>query len=349
MKLFFRMEVVLLALLTPSIAQVASHQPTGMKTMMSATGSGGNAASVVPGFQVVGKPVVRINGVELTDRDLMREMLQMFPYARVHNGFPKAQEPEIRRGALSMIEFEELVYQEAQRRKMDIPVATVNRGVAAYRKKFESDEQFRQYLKEEMGGSMQQLRKQVRRSLLIDALLKAEILQKSVVTVAEAHDFYQKNIRAFSYGDTISLQTISIMPAADASPEVKQKARKRAEEILKQAKATKSYEEFGLLAEKVSEDDFRVDMGDHKAVPSDKLPDEVVRAAKTMRPGQVSDLIQAGSFYFCFRLNAHETGGRTTFAQARTRLLSDLRKTKSNELRKKLDAQLRSRAKVEEL
>jgi parvulin-like peptidyl-prolyl isomerase len=293
---------------------------------------------------------VRVNGVELTDRDLMREMLQIFPYARAHkNGFPKAQEPEIRKGALSMIEFEELVYQEAQRRKMEIPPATVSRGVAVYRSKFESEEQFQQYLKDEAGGSMQQLRKAVRRSLLIDALLRIEIDQKSAVTVADARDFYQKNVKSFAHGSTISFQTISIMPAADASPDAKQKAHKRAEEILKQAKATKSYEEFGLLAEKVSEDDFRVDMGDHKAVSSDKLPDEVVRAAKAMHPGQVSDLIQAGSFYFCFRLNAFEPGGRTTFVQAKPRLLVDLRKLKGNELRRKLDAQLRSHAKVEEL
>jgi hypothetical protein len=33
---------------------------------------------------------------------------------------------------------------------------------------------------------------------------------------------------------------------------------------LRQAKETKSYEDFGLLAEKISEDDFRVNMGDHK-------------------------------------------------------------------------------------
>ena len=36
---------------------------------------------------------------------------------------------------------------------------------------------------------------------------------------------------------------------------------------LQQAKATKSAEEFGLLAEKISDDDYRVMMGQHKPVP----------------------------------------------------------------------------------
>src|SRR5438270_13814855 len=64
--------------------------------------------------QVAGRPVARVNGAVLTDRDLLREMYSIFPYARQHNGsFPKAMEADIRKGALKMIEFEEMVYQEA--------------------------------------------------------------------------------------------------------------------------------------------------------------------------------------------------------------------------------------------
>jgi hypothetical protein len=39
------------------------------------------------------KPVARVNGTVLTDRDLLREMFTIFPYARQHNGgVPKAME-----------------------------------------------------------------------------------------------------------------------------------------------------------------------------------------------------------------------------------------------------------------
>ena len=48
-------------------------------------------------------------------------------------------------------------------------------------------------------------------------------------------------------------------------------ARKKADDALKQAKATKTYEEFGILAEKISEDDYRVMMGDHHKVDRAKL------------------------------------------------------------------------------
>ncbi len=74
----------------------------------------------MPPLQVSDKPVARVNGAVLTDRDLLREMFTIFPYAHQHNGFPKAQEAAIRQGALEMIIFEELVYQEAVRRKLTV-------------------------------------------------------------------------------------------------------------------------------------------------------------------------------------------------------------------------------------
>jgi len=345
--LLFCTTALFFAALSTASAQVASHQPTGMKMNPAPASTG--AAPAVSSMQVSGKPVVRINGVVLTDRDLLREMFDLFPYARLHNGFPMAEEPEIRRGALSMIEFEELVYQEAERRKMTIPAARITQAEGVYRRKFQSEEEFSQYLKDEQGGSEQRLRRQIRRSLLIDALLKLEVNSKSAVTLAEVRDYYEKHPQLFAHGETFAFQTISIMPAENASAEVKQNAKKKAEEMLKKAKATKSYEEFGLLAEKISEDDFRVNMGDHKEVAREKLPDEVVRAAKGMHPGQVSDLIQAGSFYFCFRLNAHVPAGRKKFAEVKSELTSNLQKGKKDGLRKNLNAKLRTNAKVEEL
>jgi len=292
---------------------------------------------------------VRINGAVLTDRDLLREMLAMFPYARLHNGFPKSQEAEIRRGALQMIEYEELVYQEAERRKMTIPAARLDKAEAEYRAKFSSDEDFNEYLKTELNGSRQLFRRQIRRSLLIDALLKTEIGDRSKVSLAEARAYYDKNPKLFQHGELFAFQTISIMPPENASPDVKQQARQRAEDALKQAKATKNFQEFGLLAEKLSEDDYRVNMGDHKVVEREQLPQEMVQPALAMQPGQVSNLIQIGSFYLFFRLNAHVPAGKVKFEEVKDRLLKDLEKNKYERLRADLDKRLRQHAKVEEI
>jgi len=79
--------------------------------------------------QPADKPVARINGTLLTDRDLTREMYTLFPYARQHGGdIPAELMPQLRAGALKMIEFEELVYQDAVRRGVTVPPAKLQKA-----------------------------------------------------------------------------------------------------------------------------------------------------------------------------------------------------------------------------
>jgi len=68
--------------LSAASAQVPSHAPTAVANTTSAQTSP---------LQPSDKPVARVNGAVLTDRDLLREMYAIFPYAQQHNGFPKAQ------------------------------------------------------------------------------------------------------------------------------------------------------------------------------------------------------------------------------------------------------------------
>jgi len=351
----WKRQILALAALTVStaLAQVASHEQTPVQPVVAATSAPAAtptpSPSLSPVWQVTDKPVVRVNGTELTDRDLLREMLTIFPYARQHNGFPKAEEPKIRMGALKMIEFEELVYQEAQRRQLTVPPAKLQKAYTDFRAQFPGDEAFNDYLKTDMKGSRQVLRQKIRRSLLIEALLKSDVEDKSKVSLAEAQAYYDKNPDYFLYKESFAIQTISVMPPEKASDSEKKESRKHAEDVCKQAKATKTYSEFGLLAEKVSEDDFHVNMGDHHAVEREKLPPEIVKAADAMQPGQVSDLMQLGSFYTCFRLNAHTPAGKFTFDQVKDVLRQQLQKDKYERLRAGLDKKLRQNAKVQEL
>ena len=137
------------------------------------------------------------------------------------------------------------------------------------------------------------------------------------------------------------------MPPQNATPEQLKEALKKAQEAVKEAKTTKTYQDFGLLAEKISEDDFRVNMGDHHSVEKAKLPPQVVKEFLTMKPGQVSDLIQIEQAYTIVRLNAHTPAGKQSFDQVKAKLQTDMQKAKYEQLRVALDKRLRSSAKVE--
>ena len=331
-------------------AQVASHASTPSAKVMPAKASASTAKSTIP--QVSDKPVAKVNGSVLTDRDLLREMYAIFPYAQQHNGFPKNQEASIRQGALEMIIFEELVYQEAVRRNVVIPPQQIKAAELVFQRSFGSPDKYKEFLKVEMQGNPELVRAKIRRSMMIEAVLKSEIDSKSTVTMAETRAYYDKHPARFEQPESYAIQTISILPPRNLDPaklsaQQKSDLHKRAEDALRQAKATKSYQDFGLLAEKISEDDFRVNMGEHKAVKLDELPPDVAKALARMKVGAVSDLFQVQDAYTIIRLSSHTPPQKMSFEQVKKPLQEELQKSKYEQTRSNLAKQLKSKAKVE--
>ncbi len=328
--------------LVSSQAQVPSHAPTVFNQAPQS-----KRAIAAPNASA--KPVARVNGSILTDADLVREEYTIFPYARQHEGLPKDLAPQIRDGALKMIIFEELAYQEALRRKMTVPGSKLQSNEAEFRKQFATPDQFNAFLQSEFHGSQELLRQKIRRSLLIDAFLQAEVESKSTVTAAEAKAYYDKNPARFERPDMFTFQSLSILPAPNANAAQLKEGYERAENALRQAKATKSAQEFGLLAEKVSDDDYRVVMGQHKPVAGNELPPVVVKTLLMMKPNDVSGVIQVEQAYTIIRLQEHKPAGKAKFEEVKSQLQTEMQEKKRNRLRSNLDKQLRQTAKIEEM
>lgn len=329
----------------PIRAQVASHEAT-LKT------PGAPAGNVIYGplDAPIGKPVANVNGAVLDDRDLAREMMNVFPYAKQHGGrFPKEAEPEIRKKALRNIEFEELAYQEARRRGMSVAPAKLDKAVRDFRAQFDTPAQFEQYLKAEQKGSMPRLRNKIERAILIDQILRAEITNKAGLSAAQLRAFYDQNPDRFRKPDAVSIQTITIAYGDKPSAADKKAARQRAEDALKQARQTKDYEGFGMLAEKISMDDWRVMMGDHKWLHRGRMPKQVEAVVFAMKAGQVSDLIDTGDSFCIARVNGIEPSHLVPFDEIKSQLKKDLEEQNKDKQRLALETRLRKNAKIEEL
>jgi len=336
MKLRFRICVPLLCALTSAAQLPSSHAPTVA------------AASAPPSSAA--RPVARVNGAILTDRDLMRQMINDFPYAKQHgNRFPKELEADIRASALRKIEFEELIYQEARRRKLSVSPSRLAQATREFKKQFPTAADFEEYLRLEQGGSQEQLRSRIKRAILIDEVLTTDVTRKAALSAAELRAFYDKNLDHFRKPESVSIQTISLVIPDTATEKEKSEIRKRAEEAWRQAKTTQDYEGFGVLAEKVSEDDWRVMMGDHKSVHRGRMPPEVEKAVFSMKVGEVSDLIRTENSWCIARLNAREESRLVPFDEIRPKLKKDLETQKAEALRAALETRLRKGAKVEEL
>jgi parvulin-like peptidyl-prolyl isomerase len=147
----------------------------------------------------------------------------------------------------------------------------------------------------------------------------------------------------------VSFQSISIVPPANSSPEVQAEARKRAESALKDAKAADTYEKFGLLAEKISDDDFRVNMGFRKPFDISKLPPSIADKLKSMKAGEVSGIIAIDGGFTILRLIQLDPPETRKFTVVSGELKKNLQRQKQEELRASLNERLRTKSKVEEL
>ena len=338
MKTSLNIGILLVLAVTPVWAQVSSHSP-----MVSQRPSAEPAAAFA-----AGKPVVRVNGTVLTEGDLRREMYHIFPYAKQHGGsFPKTMEADIRAGAMKMIVFEELVYQEAEREKVTITPAQMAKAMTVFRQQFRSASDYNKFMLTQVNNSQPVLRAKIRRSLLIDKFLKTRVTDRATVTLPQVRAYYQSHPAEFRYTESIAFQSISFLPKGKAGQA--NDPRRRAEAAQAQVKAAQSYEAFGMLAEKISDDDYRVRMGDHRAVESSTLPPAVVQTAHALKPGEVSKMIQVDDAYCYIRLVAHVPAGIRPYEQMRDPIRKKMIRDKTEKLRNDLDRQLRASAKIEQL
>ena len=295
------------------------------------------------------KPAAKVNGTVVTEAELRREMVTIFPYAQQHNGeIPKDLEPEIRKGALDMLIFEELLYQEAKRMNVTVSAEKLASAEKAFRKQIDKAS-YDQFIRTECNGSEAVLKERIRRSLLIEKMLKTQVNAKSVVTATDVKAYYDKNSKQYEHGDIVSIQTISIIPPEGASKDVNEEAYYKIKDGLRLARETKNEKEFGLLAERISDDDWRTHMGKRNPLDVGTLPPEIAKAVRGMKVGQVSDIIQIGRAYVIIRLNAFTPAGKTPFPEVKAKIQSDLQRQKTLQTRAALNRKLRQSATIEVL
>jgi peptidyl-prolyl cis-trans isomerase C len=295
------------------------------------------------------KPAVEVNGVALTEHDVLEHVQHLFPYYSIHGGkVPDKYQAEIRQKAIDQIISEELVFQEAKRRGMKVPPATMQKVLGEAKARFPSPQQYEAYGKA-MYGSVAEFERRIRRATLIEEFEHQEIELKSRAPEATLRDIYQKNLKSFMRPESVSLQTISVNLPPDPSANQRILARRRIEEILPQARAAKNYNEFGLLAERVSEDDYRVNMGDHKWVHLVGLPPEIDKVVEKMQPGQMTDIVETPVGYVILRVNDRRPAHQMTYDEVKGRLRAQWEQAAAQQKWAALINQLKKNANVQTL
>jgi len=327
-----------------------AHQP---KISASAPEAPSGTAVEGAGTEAPAKPplteIARVNGVVLTQAQLDQEMQRLFPYYSIHGGrVPAGAEAEIRQKAIHDLVLHELVYQEARRRNLQVPSLTLQKRLQKIRQGFPSRQAYeaaaiKQY------GSVAAYERSLRRAMLVEQLWDAEVTRKSVVTEQAERGYYEGHKAQYVRPEAVWLQTITIAFPSSATAEQKQEARKIAEQTLVKAKAAKTYDEFGTLAEQLSQDDWRVMMGDHGWVHRGTVTPDLEPALFGMKKGETSGVLEYSSGYIILRANGYQPKRQMPFAEMAASIRQRLEMERREKRAKEFEQVLRSKAEVQML
>ncbi len=157
--------------------------------------------------------------------------------------------------------------------------------------------------------------------ILSQALLASE-LEKVDITEQDMKDYYAAHKDSFKAPEMVRARRILVKVSAKAPDEERTKAKKKAEEILARVKAG---ENFAKLAAEVSEDKATKDSGgDLGYVTRGKMPRASEDVVFSLRPGEVSRLVETQVGYEIFKVDEKDEGGVQPFDYAKDKIRKKL-------------------------
>jgi parvulin-like peptidyl-prolyl isomerase len=145
-------------------------------------------------------------------------------------------------------------------------------------------------------------------------------------------EYYTKNIEKFRQPEGIRLRIIST------------KSEKKAKDILAKLKGG---DDFGDVAARMSEDDFRIKGGDIGYIHRGRIYPALEEAAFKLKPGEMSGLIWTEEMWFVVKVEDRRPEQVVPFEKAKDRLRTELEKKRASELMEAWVSDLRGKAKIE--
>ena len=285
--------------------------------------------------------VAQVNGKKITYQELNNEFL-----ARTRVPFDKVQEDpqaqQARKELLQQLIDSELVLEQAERQKLTVTPQAVDEQVKSIRARFPSEEGFKQALGAN-GLTAERLKANIKKDMLRQQILKKEVLEKVLVSPKDVETFFNERKDTYVQEEAVHARHVLIKVAPDASPEVEQKTKERANAVL--AKAKKG-EDFSKLAAQHSEDSTKDNGGDLGYFGRGRMVKPFEEAAFALKAGQISDLVRSQFGYHIIKVEARKEAKRLSFTEAKEWVEKDLTREKARARYGEYVGGLREKAKI---
>ena len=298
---------------------------------------------VVSSTRVTVRQVALVNKVPLTSDRLDAMVNKLIPQQLFHRTVAPQKMAAFRQQALQQLVDEELQYQEGVRRRVPVPQAERDRALADLQKRYGGPQAFDQ-ARTRAGVTMKDLRDEINRELTIQKVLEREVTSGCQVSGGEAATYFAQHPERFVIPEQLHVFAITIGVDPSSTPAVRADAKTRAEKVLSQIGAGAPFEE---MARAHSTDPSKERGGDMGLLHRGSLEDAFEQAARDLRPGQVSGVVESIYGYHIIRVTEIRPPQKKTFADVAEQLQKDLTTTRCAEARVAWIARLRSEAVIE--
>ena len=288
------------------------------------------------------RDVGRVNGVPLTSDRVDAALNALIPMESFHRNVGPDSLAALRQRALQNVIDEELHYQDGVRLGLTASDAEVDEGLARARRGSQSPDAFDQALRQAR-VPMAVLRQEIRRALTIKKAYDHEVTSRCQVDAAEAERFYADNRDRFVVPEQLHVYAITIGVDPSSSARQWADASARANDVLRQLRSGTPFDE---MARTYSTDPSRDKGGDMGMFHRGTLNDEFEKAARGMKPGDVSDVVQTLYGYHIIRVAEIRPPERRSYADMGPEIRKDLTSKRCTDTADAWTARLRAGATI---
>jgi len=275
--------------------------------------------------------VAKVNGSLISIKDVESEVNRLISTSFYHGNVSEEKRGELRDKALDSLIERELQYQDALARGMKPDKQRVKEEMKRIRDKFKSKKEYKAAL-EKAGITEDQLRGQVEKGVLIQDVVNKSVIEPAHMSDEALKEHFEGNKSQYTQPESVKIRIISTRDRA------------KAEEAKSNLKAG---EEFGAVAAKMSEDQYRVTGGDAGFIRRGKMFPVVEAEAFKMKPGEVSDLIKGEGIWFIVKVEEKQPERQLSFDEVRADLKKELESRRKIEFAEKWSLELHQKANIE--
>lgn len=283
-------------------------------------------------------PIARVNGVDIPSDEFYAERDKITARG---TKIPPDRLARIEQNILKRLIEKALIDQAVKEAGVVVPAEDIAAGFDEYKKRFQSDEQFENYLKHGR-VTKESIEERIRDRRALELLLEKQ--GDMAVDDAAAQEFYEKNERFYTEKAGVRASHILIKLAQNAPKEEDDKALAKVKEA--EAALAKG-EAFEEVAKRLSEGPTAPKGGDLGFFGDGRMVKEFQDVAFGMKVGQVSKPVRTRFGYHIIKVTDKREDRKKSFDEVKEQIVKSLKNKKFFTERRKLLADLEKKAKVE--